>query len=342
MTNKIKATFITWSMCLVLLLSIIVAYLINIQGRTLFNLPNQATVLVEVKSGSNVMQLLKQMNQQEYLADSGVMQKLWLKTNPHLSQIKAGWYQLSHDQSLASWLSQVARGEVITHKITLVEGQTLWEWLAQMRSTSLISIDLKFDESSFRYIDLTGSVWSEGTYLPETYQFNHLASATSILRQARQAQIDTLTQLLSEYELPELIPSKAQWITLASIIEKETGAAHEREHIAGVFLNRLSRNMRLQTDPTVIYGIGPSFDGDITREHLKTPTPFNTYTMKGLPPSPIAAPSKAALEAVLKPLATEDLYFVAKGNGEHHFSETLHEHNQAVRQYQLNKTISKE
>ena len=342
MTNKIKATFITWSMCLVLLLSIIVAYLINIQGRTLFKLPNQATVLVEVKSGSNVMQLLKQMNQQEYLADSGVMQKLWLKTNPHLSQIKAGWYQLSHDQSLASWLSQVARGEVITHKITLVEGQTLWEWLAQMRSTSLISIDLKFDESSFRYIDLTGSVWSEGTYLPETYQFNHLASATSILRQARQAQIDTLTQLLSEYELPELIPSKAQWITLASIIEKETGAAHEREHIAGVFLNRLSRNMRLQTDPTVIYGIGPSFDGDITREHLKTPTPFNTYTMKGLPPSPIAAPSKAALEAVLKPLATEDLYFVAKGNGEHHFSETLHEHNQAVRQYQLNKTISKE
>ena len=100
--------------------------------------------------------------------------------------------------------------------------------------------------------------------------------------------------------------------------------------------------MRLQTDPTVIYGIGPSFDGDITREHLKTPTPFNTYTMKGLPPSPIAAPSKAALQAVLKSLATEDLYFVAKGNGEHHFSETLQEHNQAVRQYQLNKTISKE
>jgi UPF0755 protein len=342
MTNKIKATLITWLMCLALLATISAAYLINIQGRTLFKLPNQATVLVEVKSGSNVVQLLKQMNQRDYLTDTGVLRKLWLKTNPNLSQIKAGWYQLSHDQSLVSWLSEVAKGEVITHKITLVEGQTLWEWLAKMSSTGLINIDVKFDEGNFRYTDLTGRVWSEGTYLPETYQFTHLASATSILRQAKQAQVDTLNQLLSEYELPELIPSKAQWITLASIIEKETGAAHEREHIAGVFLNRLSRNMRLQTDPTVIYGIGPSFDGDITREHLKTPTPFNTYTMKGLPPSPIAAPSKAALESVLKPLATQDLYFVAKGNGEHHFSETLQEHNQAVRQYQLNKTISKE
>ena len=139
MTNKIKATLITWLMCLALLATISAAYLINIQGRTLFKLPNQATVLVEVKSGSNVVQLLKQMNQRDYLTDTGVLQKLWLKTNPHISQIKAGWYQLSHDESLVSWLSEVTKGEVYAGVVEvdyLIQGK-------QFGKTAQFSVNLK-------------------------------------------------------------------------------------------------------------------------------------------------------------------------------------------------------
>jgi UPF0755 protein len=140
-------------------------------------------------------------------------------------------------------------------------------------------------------------------------------------------------------ERPEdgTLETPEQALTMASIVEKETGRAEERARIAGVFIRRLRLGMKLQTDPTVIYGVGPAFDGNLTRKHLITDTPYNTYTRFGLPPTPIALPGRAALEAVMKPEPGDTLYFVARGDGSHHFSATLSEHNAAVSRYQLRR-----
>ena len=180
-----------------------------------------------------------------------------------------------------------------------------------------------------------GGVYPEGRFLPETYSFVRGQADIDVLKRAYKAMQVQLARRWAERDPALPLGSPDELLTLASIVEKETGRAPERPRIAGVFVRRLKMPMMLQTDPTVIYGLGDSFNGNLTRKHLETDTPYNTYTRFGLPPTPIALPGDAALAAVAKPANGEELYFVAKGNGEHAFSATLAEHNRAVRDYQL-------
>jgi UPF0755 protein len=177
----------------------------------------------------------------------------------------------------------------------------------------------------------------EGQFLPDTYLFPDETTDIQFLLRAFKASESYLSEKWSHRD--ENLPLKSPYeaLILASIVEKETAKADERPTIAGVFIRRLNKGMRLQTDPTVIYGMGEQFDGNIRRRDLKADTPYNTYTRFGLPPTPIALPGRAAIDAVLHPASGKSLYFVAKGDGSHQFSATLKEHNQAVRRYQLRK-----
>jgi UPF0755 protein len=177
----------------------------------------------------------------------------------------------------------------------------------------------------------------EGRFLPETYAFVKREPDLEVLRRAYQAMERELARAWPERDASLKLDGPGQALILASIVEKETGRAEERPRIAGVFVRRLELGMKLQTDPTVIYGLGAAFDGNLTREHLERDTPYNTYTRAGLPPTPIALPGKEALAAVLHPEPGKALYFVAKGDGSHAFSDTLSEHNAAVARYQLRR-----
>jgi UPF0755 protein len=178
---------------------------------------------------------------------------------------------------------------------------------------------------------------AEGLFLADTYFFTANTATSSILTRAHKAMLDYVETQWQQRQADLPLNSPYDALILASIIEKETAVSAERTKIAGVFVNRLRKNMRLQTDPTVIYGIGDAYDGNITRKHLRTPTPYNTYTIKGLPPTPIAMAGKEAIWAALNPMETDALYFVARGDGSHEFSSSLAAHNAAVRKYQLNR-----
>lgn len=253
-------------------------------------------------------------------------------------KLHAGEYALDAGMTPRALLKKMAAGEVIQHKFTIVEG---WTW-AQLRAAlaqdnvlqqTLSGIDDAALMQRFGDADLS----PEGAFLPETYSFVKGMSDFDILRRAREAMKKTLDKLWAEHTSDTPLKSSYEALTLASIVEKETARVEERPQIARVFLSRLKLGMKLQTDPTVIFGMGANYNGNIRRSDLDTDTPYNTYTRTGLPPTPIALPGKAALAAVIHPADTDALYFVARGNGSHEFSATLEAHNRAVAKYQLHK-----
>ena len=264
--------------------------------------------------------------------------KLFARLKGYDKRIRAGEYRLSSVLSPRQVLEIMVSGKVALHRITIPEGYNLYQIAALVAEAGLIEapefIRAATDSGMVKAMGVDADAL-EGYLFPDTYHFPKGLSAKKIAL--------TMVNRFEEVFLPEWHHRASQmtWtvhqvVTLASIIEKETGAAFERPLIASVFHNRLAKNMRLSSDPTVIYGI-KDFDGNLTRKHLSTPTPYNTYQRKGLPPGPIANPGAASLEAALYPAETDYLYFVSKQDGTHQFSTNLREHNRAVRKYQLRR-----
>ena len=273
--------------------------------------------------------------------DGAVTRRLWI-VHARLSgttNIKQGEYELPPLISPADLLRLFAEGKVKQRSFTWVEGITASQALKILQAQEYLSKpQMPLDMETLRSVLQLGYPSAEGWLFPDTYSYSRDADPWELIRQSYQRMQLTLT---AEWEgraagLPYNSPYEA--LIMASIIEKETGAPEERAEIAGVFVRRLQKGMRLQTDPTVIYGLGDEYQGNIRRKHLRQPTPFNTYVIKGLPPTPIALPGLDSIHAALHPADGDSLYFVAKGDGTHQFSATLQEHEAAVRAYQLRRS----
>ncbi|MDR2612434.1 MAG: endolytic transglycosylase MltG [Deltaproteobacteria bacterium] len=293
-------------------------------------------ILVSIPQGAGYPQIAR------ILQDAGVIRDgaafLWaVRINSLLKRpvsVKAGEQAL--DPSLSTWetLALLSRGNFKLYPFTVPEGWNMAEIARQAELAGLGSaqefLALCRDPGYVRSLGIEAPSL-EGYLFPETYSFPRGTSLRTVVK----AMTDQFFKVWAKYRDQAAARGLTmnQAVTLASIVEKETGDPAERPLIAAVFFNRLAKNMRLQTDPTVIYGI-PNFDGNLTRAHLETPHPWNTYVIQGLPPGPIASPGEAAIQAAVNPAQAEYLYFVSKNDGTHHFSETLREHNRMVAQYQ--------
>lgn len=255
------------------------------------------------------------------------------------AQVHAGDYRLAPGTTPRQLMKMLNTGNVITYAITFIEGWTFDQAVRALAEAERVDSQLagQSQQAQLALLDLPLE-HPEGWFFPDTYHYTGGTTDVAILQRAYHKMRTTLDELWPERDanLPYKSPYEA--LIMASIVERETGAPWERRKIAGVFVRRLQQNMRLQTDPTVIYGMGSRYSGKITRADLTRATPYNTYTIHGLPPTPIALPGAEAVYASMHPEPGAELYFVAKGDGTHVFSETLEAHNEAVRQYQMRRS----
>ncbi len=293
----------------------------------------------EVAPGSNLTGVARDLQQRGYLRHARylVWYARWLGK---ADTIVAGEYLLLPGMTPVGLLEKLTVGDVQRYTLTIPEGWTFRQLLQLLRSHEKITRTLAPELDDDAIMSLLGlpGVHPEGQFFPDTYQFIAGTSDIALLRSAHGAMQQEL-QRAWEARAPDVpLATPYEALILASIIEKETGAVEERERIAGVFTRRLRMNMRLQTDPTVIYGLGENFAGRLRYRDLRSDTPYNTYTRRGLPPTPIALPGAAALRAAVNPAPGEEIFFVSRGDGTHYFSVTLQEHEAAVRKYQLGMT----
>lgn len=292
---------------------------------------------VDVPRGTTAYQLAQTLEQSGWIDDARWLRALF-KLRPELTQLKAGEYPVNSDDRLIDLLERINRGEAIQYRFTLIEGNTITQMLARLREDETLVQTLSATTPS-ELVEELGLDYpsAEGLFLAETYQFERGMSDRDLLVRAHEMLLKTLDTYWEarDTKLPLETPYDA--LKLASIVEKETGLASERPDIAGVFIRRLNKKMRLQTDPTVIYGMGERYTGNLRRKDLREKTAYNTYVIRGLPPTPIATVGEDAIAAALNPAPGTALFFVAKGDGSHQFSDTLEAHNRAVREYQLKR-----
>ncbi len=322
---------------LVLLVSglVVVATYFYIQRWAQAPLPVAEQQLIELATGQAFSSFAAE------LADSGIIDQpeLWswyARVTGQARQVQAGEYLVAPGETPQSLLERLRSGDVATYQVQLIEGWTVRQALGALRAHPVVVHTLEsVDENTLLSVLGLPPGHAEGMFFPDTYHFEKGASDADILRRA----YAKLQQELAEgWEsraagLPYASPYEA--LIVGSLVEKETGRDSDREVISQVFVTRLQKGMRLQTDPSVIYGVGEVFRGDLTRQHLRTDTPYNTYTRHGLPPSPIALVSSRSLQAAFHPAEGEYLYFVSRGDGSSQFSVSLEDHNEAVRRYQL-------
>jgi len=303
---------------------------------TALDLPTQEMVYT-MPAGTSLNQLAYDLHSQNIIEYPRFLILLGRETGA-ARRLQAGEYILQQGVTPRTLLEQLVGGKVNQYGLTLIEGYTFREMLQRIHDDPVLTHTLT-DESDAEIMEKLGHPGQhpEGRFLPDTYNFTRGTTDLDFLARAWQALSVQLESAWEEREegLPFETPEEA--LILASIVEKETGVAEERPIIAGVFVRRLQKGMLLQTDPTVIYGMGDKFDGNLRRRDLRADTPYNTYTRKGLPPTPIAMPGIDAIHAVLHPAKGKSLYFVAMGEGKHYFSTTLKQHNLAVDKFQKKK-----
>jgi len=280
------------------------------------------------------------------LENEGIIQHarklVWLaRLQGNANHIRVGEYEFKPGTTVEQMLDKVVKGDVKQYTLTLVEGWNFRQMMAAMNADPVLEHKL-IGMNQVQIMNTLGHTGQhpEGRFFPDTYQFSRGMSDVEILKQAYERMKATLEEEWPKREAGLPYDNAYQALIMASIVEKETAVPEERRAIAGVFVRRIEKGMRLQTDPTVIYGLGEDFDGNLKKSHLlDASNPYNTYKHKGLPPTPIAMPGRDSIHAALHPEAGSALYFVSRGDGSHYFSSTLEEHNRAVVKYQLNGKV---
>lgn len=331
--SKLKIWFWTFLVLLILLPALLVSaayYYIQYQALPL----KSAMVDVQIQPGASPKKIANQLNQAGVDVPAVLIYEFF-KWSGKNSRLKAGSYEIKQGTTAIGLLNKLVNGEQAMRTVVLLEGWTF----KQMQAAIDKAPDLKHDSAGMdpiilmRYLGEGESDRSaEGRFFPDTYHYPKNSSDLLIWKQALKQMDKELANAWAKRRPNTPLKNPYEALILASIVEKETGLASDRPHIAGVFHNRLRIGMRLQTDPSVIYGVA-NFDGNLRKVDLQTDTPYNTYTRAGLPPTPISMPGRAALLAATYPMPTEALFFVAKGDGSSYFSATLEEHNRAVNEY---------
>lgn len=292
-------------------------------------------LVVEIKSGQTLGMITRKLHSKGVLKYPFAL-NLYARLNQSAHLIKVGEFKLESGLTPLDWLDKFQSADNIQYSITFIEGMRVQDYMALVTKEVRLKQDLP-DLAELRQMFDLPNENIEGFIYPDTYYFTKGYSAKALIGHAIKR---TQKALESQWQkAPEGLPYQNPYeaLIMASIIERETSVASERQRIAAVFVNRLNKKMKLQTDPTVIYGMGDAYEGRIRSKDLREATPYNTYVIKGLPPTPIANPTEASIHAALNPLQTDELFFVAKGDGSHYFSKTYEAHSKAVKEYQLNR-----